>query len=224
MNYDQNLHKWSHDPDDLTTGYGARIIYHSRGNERVLHEISKGLGNATINEAELTAVYKALNWLLHENNEPIPPVHIFTDSKYTYNASTSVAIRRTNFHLVQEIQNQGHRLHCRYKIPRPHMHYIPSHIEHTSQGVKRTGNFYADRLATFGRLQSEISDKSRYQHIVRNKILTATTYLIDEIETLLNKETSQISCIPDGPPATADDLSTQRLCQPGSAHHDGPVT
>jgi len=68
------------------------------------------------------------------------------------------------------------------------MHYTTSHIEHTSQDVKRTGNFYADRLATFGRLQFEISDQSRYQHMVRNKVLTATTYLIDEIETILNKE------------------------------------
>ena len=74
----------SHNPDDRTTGYGVRIVHHSRGIEKVLHTVSKGLGSATVNEAELAAVHDALTWLFHENKQILPPVHIFTDSKYTF--------------------------------------------------------------------------------------------------------------------------------------------
>ena len=214
----------SHNPDDLSTGYGARIIYRSQGREKVIHELSSGLGNATINEAELTAIHKALDWLLHDNQNQVPPVHIFTDSKYAYNACTNKELRQTNFHLLQEIQNMGHRIKSQFNTPRPCIHYMPSHTEYTSQGIKRTGNFYADRLATLGRLKSQINDKSRYLHHVRNKILTATIILIEEIDTLIDKEAQQISCNPDGPPANADDLSVPRLCQPGSSQCEDPVT
>ena len=187
------------------------------GHERVIHEVSKGLGESTINEAELAAVYEALKWLIRQSESDVPyvPVHIFTDSKYTYNACTSVSIRRKNFHWVQEIQNFGHRLKSLCNMPHPCMHFVPSHIEHTAQGFRPTGNFYADRLATDGRLRSDPKDKSRYLHTIRTSALAATLNLIDSIENILQKTIEMISCNPDGPSAPVDDLSAQRLCQPG---------
>ena len=133
----------SHSPTEDTTGYGIRIIGHSRGSETVLMQRSEGLGNASINEAELTAVHEALNWLIHKYKRPLGTVHIFTDSKYAFNASTSVVFRRKNFHLIQEIRNLGHRIGDLDNTSRPVMHYVPSHIEYTSQGKNRTGNYYA---------------------------------------------------------------------------------
>ena len=100
-----------------------------------------------------TAVHEALHWIIHSENDKAPHVaiHIFTDSKYTYNAVTTIAIRRVNFHLVQEIQNYGHRIRELFDTSYPCIHFVPSHIEQTAQGLRRTGNFYADRLATAGR-------------------------------------------------------------------------
>ena len=187
------------------------------GRERTIHEASKGLGDSTINEAELAAVHEALHWLMHQRERDVPrvPIHIFTDSKYTYNASTSVSTRRKNFYWIQEIQNSWHRLKRVYNVPYPTMHFVPSHIEHTAQGLKRTGNFYADRLATDGRLRSDPKDKSRYLRIIRTRTLAATLDLIDSIEGILQQKIEEISCDPDGPSASADDLSAMRLCQPG---------
>ena len=199
-------------------------MHHSRGREKVIHEVSKGLGEATINEAELTSIHEALHWLIHDGNGKAPhvPVHIFTDSKYAYNASTTVTIRRSNFHLVQEIQNFGHRIRKLFNTPYPSMHFVPSHIEHTAQGFKRTGNFYADRLATNGRKKSNPQDKSRYLHVIRESVLSATIELIDSVEHLLHNEEETVN--PDGPSANADDLSAKRSCRPGSFTHEGPVT
>ena len=127
------------------------------------------------------------------------------------------------YHWVQEIQNFGHRLKGVYNIPFPDMHFVPSHIAHTAQGLKRTGNFYTDRLATDGRLRSDPNDKSRYLHTIRAKTLTATLDLIDSIEGILQQMIEMIFCNPDGPSASADDLSASRLCQPGLSI-EGPVT
>ena len=56
----------SHSRTEQKTGYGVRIIKHSRGREAVLLGKSVGLGDASINDAELTAVYDALSWLFHK--------------------------------------------------------------------------------------------------------------------------------------------------------------
>ena len=215
----------SHCPKESRTGYGIRIVHHYNGHEKVIHERSVGLGRATINEAELTSVHDALHWLIHENNKvPHVPIHIFTDSKYTYNASTTASIRRTNFHLVQEIQNYGHRLRKLFNIPRPSMHFVPSHIEQTAQGHKRTGNFYADRLATAGRKKSNPDDLSRCLRVIRERTLSATLELIDNIEDLLHKVEELNHHNPDGPSASADDLSASRSCRPGFSTSESSVT
>ena len=161
------------------------------------------------------------------NNKPdIPrvPIHIFTDSKYTYNASTSQTLRGANFYLAQEVQNLGHRLKTAHNIPYPSIHFLPSHIEHTAQGVKHTGNFYADRLASIGRHMSNPNDKSRYLHTIRMSLLSGTIDIIDAIENILYQKEQEISCEPDGPSAGADDLSAPRLCRPGLSVHGSPAT
>ena len=104
------------------------------------------------------------------------------------------------------------------------MHYVPSHIEYTAQGLKRTGNFYADRLATDGRLKSDPKDKTRYLQTIRASVFRATLDLVDSIEQLLDQSEEDISCNPDGPPAAADDLGAMRLCQPGFSSAENPVT
>ena len=205
---------------------GIRVIHHSNGHEKVIHEVSKGLGEATINEAELTSVHEALHWLIHEDDKIIPhvPIHVFTDSTYTYIASTAVTIHRTNFYLIQEIQNFGHRIRKLFNIPHPSMHYLPSHIKKTAQGFKRTGNFYADQLATNGRHKSDPKDKSRYIHNIRESVLTATLNLIDSIDHLLQESEEEKNQNPDDPSVTTDDLSTKRSCRPGSSSYENPVT
>ena len=82
------------------------------------------------------------------------------------------------------------------------MHHIPSHIERTSLGLKCTGNYFADILATEGRKLSNPLDEETYLRTIREKILTATTELIEKIE-----RSMQILLNPDGPPANADDIS-----------------
>ena len=151
-------------------------------------------------------------------NGPRKPIHIFTDSMYTYNAGTSTTFQKQNFHLIQEIRNFGHQLGQRSKDQRPTLHYVPSHIEDTSLGKKYTGNYYADILATRGRLVSSHDDKSKYLHVIRERMLTATIELLYDIDKKL-----QIFREPDGPPANADDLGASRLCQLGSSHED-PMT
>ena len=152
------------------------------------------------------------------------PIHVFTDSKYTYNASTTATIHRANFYLIQEIQNFGHRIRRLFNIPQPCMHYVPSHIEQTAQGFKLTGNFYADQLATNGRHKSDPKDKSRYLHNIRESVLTATLNFIESVENLLQKSEEEKNHNLDGPSVTTDDLSAKRSCRPGSSSYENPVT
>ena len=64
----------SHSRTEERTGYGIRIIKCSRGREAVLLQESSGLGDASINDGELTAVHVALNWLLHKHKGPLVPI------------------------------------------------------------------------------------------------------------------------------------------------------
>ena len=104
-------------------------------------------------------------------------------------------------------------------MTRPLMHFVPSHIENTSQGKKRTGNYYADILATEGRKLSKHEDKSKYLETLRGHLLTATIQMLENIDKKLN-----IFRIPDGPSTHVDDLSAQHLCRPGSCQYEDPVT
>ena len=149
----------SHSQENKTSGYGIRIVLHQYGSERVIHRVSEGFGSTPINEAEFTALHEALRWLL---NNCEAAIRIFTNNKYTLNSSTSSELRRTNFYLTQEIHNFAERLPNENQTPFAVIHYILSHTELTSQGKKYTGNFYADRLATEGRLKPGADDETKY--------------------------------------------------------------
>ena len=94
-------------------------------------------------------------------------------------------------------------------MTRPLMHFVPSHIENTSQGKKRTGYYYA---ATH-------EDKSKHLDSLRGNLLTATIQMLESIDKKL-----YIFRIPDGPSIHVDDLSAQHLCRPGSSQYEDPVT
>ena len=144
--------------------------------------MSAGLGDASINDAELTAVHVALNWLLHKHRGPLVPIHIFTDSTYTFNASTSLLSSRKNFHLTQEINSLGYRIGDLNNMTRPLMYFVPSHNENTSQGKKRIGNYDADILATEGRKMSTHEDKSKYLETLRGNLLTTAIQMLESID------------------------------------------
>ena len=101
-----------------------------------------------------------------------------------------------------EIHNFAHRFRNGKETPSPIIHYVPSHIELTSLGKRRTGNCYADKLATEGRLKARANDKTKYLQRICEKILTASINSIDQIESRL-----QIFFNPDGSPTSTDDLS-----------------
>ena len=167
-----------------------------------MYEHVAGLGSATVQQAEMTAVRDALFYLLHSDAVlRRAPIHIFTDSMYTLHASTSAELRRKHFYLAQEIHNVAHRLNkagCEVW-----MHYVPSHIERTAAGLRYTGNQYADTLANKGRLLSKDTDEQDFLYTVRERILSLTVEMVDHIDKkieLLSKES-------DGPPGPPDDLS-----------------
>ena len=189
-------------PKENKTGYGFSVLHRENGSSKKIHEHSKGLGSASVQQAELTAAHEALRYLLTaEVTEARLPVHIFTDSKYTLHASTSPALRRKHFYLVQEIHNMSYRLKeagCEVW-----MHYVPSHIEKTAAGLKFTGNHYADKLADKGRHMSKVTDETDFLNTVRERILSSTIVLVDRIDKriqLLNTES-------DGPSGSPDDLN-----------------
>ena len=81
---------------DQTSGFGVRIIFSHTGIETKLLDYERGLGNASISQAELTAVHTAMRWYVFENQYHYP-VLIFTDSKYTYDAVSSPNPRKNIF-------------------------------------------------------------------------------------------------------------------------------
>ena len=194
----------SHSPHDGKTGYGVRIIEREYKNSQIIYSAAIGLGSETINVSELTAIEHALRWLYstYDNLKPYP-IHIFTDSKYALNACCSSQIRRTNFHIIQEIHNYSYKFKYFYRSCQVSIHYVPSHIENTGKGSTHTGNYYVDKLANEGRLKSSPQDKHSYLEIVREKILDATIRLIDKIDSrIIDFET------PNGPSAiSVDDFS-----------------
>ena len=123
--------------EDGMSGYGYRIRSFENGKPTLLRSESGGLGSCTINQAELTALQRALQWvLLHYTKKRDRQVHIFTDSKYTYRSETcdATGITRKNFFAIEEILNFGHRLR-RTGLPAT-IHYCPSHIEEGPAGAE----------------------------------------------------------------------------------------
>ena len=165
------------------------------------------------------AVQEALHWLEQQNKLQMQHIHIFTDSKFTLNASTSPAFRKKHYYIVQEIQNIAHRIKTKNDMAKISMHYVPSHIENTIAGLRRTGNYYADKLATQGVLKSKETDHAKRLSIIREKILNETIDLIEAIETKLN-----IFKEPDSPSTASavDDLGARAYADRDSSSRGVP--
>ena len=183
------------------SGYGLRILRQDEDSAQIIHEQSEGLGNATIQQAELSAIRESLFCIIRNRKLSDLPIHIFTDSKYCYNACTAHEIRRKNFYLLQEIQHFAHWLQLR-NMPCT-IHWLPSHIENTLIGKRYTGNYHADLLALDGQAFSVSQDAEKQLHTVRERLLTAVIKFVESIERKLKLLNEQ----PNGPPAHADDLS-----------------
>lgn len=193
----------SYSDTENKTGYGISIILKEGNERRIIRKESKSLGKASVQQAELRAVRDALFWILHEKtlHRKNLPIHVFTDSKYTFHASTTAELRRKHFYLNQEVHNFAHRL--KSAGLRVIMHWLPSHIENTAAGKKITGNYFADKLANKGRQLSTPADERDFVHNVREQILSHTITLVEA----LDKKVKLLNDTPDGPPAVADDLS-----------------
>ena len=192
----------SHSVKLNTTGFGISAILQDGPTLTKVFDKSIGLGSSSVQQAEMRAVRDALSSLLAEKDilRAKVPVHIFTDSKYTFDASTSVELRGKHFYISQEIHNFAHRIkNTGMKVI---MHWLPSHVENTAAGIKRTGNSHADSLANRGRKMSTKKDEKDFIHKVRELILSHSIALINA----LDRRLQLLSESPDGPSASADDL------------------
>ena len=193
----------SHSIKRNTTGYGISAILQDGPISEKLFDKSHGLGSASVQQAEMRAVRDALSSLLADKDilHTKVPVHIFTDSKYTFDASTAAELRSKHFYITQEIHNLAYRI--KSAGMNVEMHWLPSHIENTAAGIKKTGNFHADHLANRGRQLSAKTNEKDFVHNVRELILSHSIALVNSLDPrlqLLNEP-------PDGPSATADDLN-----------------
>ena len=83
-----------HSPDSKSTCFGIRIVKH-KTEENMFSSGSQMDSGArlSVRRSVSMAIYKALRWLQHEYKDIFLPIHIFTDSKYAFNACTSVSFR-----------------------------------------------------------------------------------------------------------------------------------
>jgi ribonuclease HI len=192
--------------EDGMSGYAFRIRGFENGLPSLIKSESGGLGSGTINQAELTALQKALQWTVHEYmGQRDRQIHIFTDSKYTLTSATCDAtkIPSTNFFAIEEILNLGHRLR---KIGmKPSIHFCPSHIERgMPNGATPLESTEVDKLANIGRMASSEVDERKHIKKVRDDILSASITLFNEI----NKKVEVLNEIEtNGPSVVTDDFS-----------------
>ena len=196
----------SHSRTHNSTGFGVKIIKQEGTKSSVIHTYKQGLASATNNAAEITAIHHAMSWLYNVyDNLTEEPIHIFTDSKYALNACSSTNLRRKNFHIIQEIQNYAYKFKHADSRFTTTLHFVPSHIENTGKGKTHTGNYYADKLANEGRIDSEPENTSLFIENIREKILDATLNFIKKIDDEI--EIFDCESTPRGPPAVvADDF------------------
>ena len=103
------------------------------------------------------------------------------------------------FYLVEDIRNIAQILNPRFKFI---IHWIPSHIEHTSFGIKPIhGNIEADRLAKEAQNLAVSLDHPNNICIIRDKIFDYSASLISKIDALITSKS--VPC--DGP--SSDDFS-----------------
>jgi len=85
-------------------GFGFQILFQDDKKTYKINWHDEGIGKASIQHAELSAIRESLRWLGDDYAGPVRNIHIFTDSKYAYNTTTSSNLRRTHYYLIQEIQ------------------------------------------------------------------------------------------------------------------------
>jgi len=175
----------------------VRVFVYSH-NQRILR-IKSPIKKVSIDYAELFAVYSLLKWLCIRSKHNNKQIHIFTDSLNTLRALCNPTIPEKLFYLTEDIRNLAQILHPRFKFI---IHWIPSHIERTSFGIKPIhGNIEADRLAKEAQNRASVLDTSYNICIIRDKIFDYSASLISAIDRLIISKS--VPC--DGP--SSDDFS-----------------
>ena len=176
---------------------GSGVAVYS-GSEIILRMISQ-IMKVSIDYAELFAIYSLLKWLhIHYrcNNKQI---HIFTDSLNTVRTLCNPTIPEKLFNLTEDIKNLAQILYPRFKLI---IHWIPSHIERTSFGIRPIhGNVEADRLAKQAQNQAAVSETLNNIGIIRDRIFDYSASLTAAIDRLIVSKS--VPC--DGP--SSDDFS-----------------
>ncbi len=164
-----------------------------------IHRNMAPIRDVSIDHAELLAVYFLLKWLQSDYMGNNKMIHIFTDSLNTIRTLLNPIILEKLFYLVEDIKNLAQILNPRFKFI---IHWIPSHIEHTSFGIKPIhGNIEADRLAKEAQNLAVSLDHLNNICIIRDKILDCSASLISKIDALITSKS--VHC--DGP--SSDDFS-----------------
>jgi len=110
-------------------------------------------------------------------------IHIFTDSLNTIRTLLNPIILEKLFYLVEDIRNLAQFSDPRFKFI---IHWIPSHIEHTSFGTKPIhGNIEADRLAREVQILAAALDHPNNICLIRDKIFNYSAALISNIDALI---------------------------------------
>ena len=122
-----------------------------------INTISGEIGKATKNVAELEAIHKVLQRILHNMNKHAALTHhmnirLFTHSQCARYVLLSTKPLCTHLYLVESTKALAARL--RYDNATPvSIHEVPSHIEWTAYGWRPIhGNHLADKLAEAARI------------------------------------------------------------------------
>jgi len=176
---------------------GSGVVVYS--NNQLIHRIISPIREVSIDYAELFAVYSLLKWLQSDYRYNNKKIHIFTDSLNTIRTLCNSVIPENLFYLNEDTRNLAQILNPRFDFI---IHWIPSHIEHTSFGTKPIhGNIEADRLAKVAQNRADVLDFPNNICIIRDKIFDYSASLISNINSLIISKS--VPC--DGP--SSDDFS-----------------
>ena len=186
-------------PEGLA-GYGA-VVY-APGSWIPMYTVSGEIGEATNNVAELEAIHRVLQWILHNMSKhcalmPHTNIRLFTDSQYSRDVLLSTTPPRRHFYLVESIKALAAKL--RYDNAAPvSIHWVPSHIEQTAYGRRPIhGNCYADKLAEVARNQCTAKSTDRQTSFKRRKLQSTISRSLANIEDVF--KTTQDSNPDNGP-------------------------
>ncbi len=189
-------------------GAGAVIFY----NSQVYKELSFSLQNCENNFAELYAIYKTIKYLrCNYQDELSRNIHLFTDSRFSIDALT-LKITSHKYHkiiskIIDEVSVQG--------FPNLILHWVPSHIEISSNGGKRSiaGNDIADKIAgKAAQLSTDSSLNVRESFVeIPSMLLHAAAELTSAVDILASKASESSDSQNVGP--SLDDCSSAAATQ-----------